>query len=159
MMGTFGERIQTLRDNVGGGEMVGNVEVDQRYAADQHFHDEYKHPDGGKAYYLRDPLYAKESDFMEHLAEKLLEGDGKEFSSAMMDNMESLSQGVYDEAPWEFADLRASGHPSVTVRGELVHDRAPQCPRLSDGEIAEKRKLSQLIQPDRYGANDGWGDK
>jgi hypothetical protein len=149
-VGTFVDRIQVLRDNVGAGKLEGTVTVDQRYAADQHFHDEYYHPDGGKAYYLRDPLYAGQVQYLQHYADRVLADDGNAGSGAMMDNMEHLSDAVYEQAPWEFADLRASGHPRVEHDGAVVHDRAPHVARLTDSEIAEKRKLSRLIDPHRY---------
>jgi hypothetical protein len=149
-MGTFVERIQILRDNVGDGKLTGKVEVNQIYAADQHYHEEYRHPDGGKAYYLRDPLYANVAHYMQHLADGLLEHDGKGFSEAMMDNMEHLSREVYREAPWEFAVLRASGHPYVEHNGEVVHDRPPMMPRLTKEQVRDKQKLSRLFDPTRY---------
>lgn len=150
MAGTFTQRIGLLRENLGTGQLIGGVEVNQRYAADQHFHDEYSHPDGGKAYFLRDPLYAKQEDYMQHLAENLLKEDGTGLSQAMMDNMESLSDSVYAEAPMEFADLKASGHPSVSRDGVILHDRAPYCSRISDEDLREKAHTSRLFDPKRY---------
>jgi hypothetical protein len=149
-MGTFVGRIQILRDNVGGGTLKGHLEVNQRYAAAQHWHPEWRHPDGGSAYYLRDPFFARITRYMEHLADSLLDEEGKGFSSSMMDNMENLSDAVYEHAPWEFADLRASGHPSVTHNGDTIHDRPPRQPRLTESELKAKHRLSDLFDPERY---------
>ena len=150
-MGTFQERIAELRRQVGAGRLTGHIEVNQVYAAWQHFHPEFVHPDGGKAYYLRDPFFAEHTAFMQHLAEKLITENGSEIESAMADNMERASNLVYENAPWEFGDLRASGHPSVERNGELVHDRAPHIHRLSKEELRIKGELSRLLDPERYG--------
>lgn len=150
-MGTFVDRVQTLRNNVGRGHVQGKVEVNQRYAADQEWHDEYDHPDGGKAFYLRDPLYSNLPLYMSKAARGLLSEDGKGFTEAVMDSMEHLStEGVFAQAPWEFADLRASGHPYVMRDGDIIHDRPPHVLRLTDAEISEKRRLSRLLDPVRY---------
>jgi hypothetical protein len=148
-VGTFVGRIQVLRDNVGSGKLTGHLEVNQRYAADQHWHDEYIHPDGGKAFYLRDPLFAQEVENMERLARGVLEEEGKGLADAMMDCMEHLSRGVEIEAPLEFFDLARSGHPSVTHNGEIIKDRAPHRHRLTDEELKIKGRLSHLYDPHR----------
>lgn len=148
------ERIDVLRHNVGGGKLEGKCEVNQRYAAYQHFLPELHHPDGGSAYYLRDPFYADHGDYLKHFADKLLADEGRGGSQAMMDGMEKLSDRVFEKAPWEFADLRASGHPSVERDGVVLHDRAPHCARLSDAELREKSRLSRLLDPRRYARED-----
>lgn len=150
MSGDFIERIQILRDNVGAGKTTGHVEVNQVYAAYQEFHPEFKHPDGGKAFYLRDSLYEGEGSFMRKLAERCLQDEGHGFSAGMMEAMEDLSLAVFHNAPWEFSDLRASGHPFVEHNGAVIHDRPPHVARLSEGELKEKRRLSQLFDPGRY---------
>lgn len=69
----------------------------------------------------------------------------------MTKNMEDLSQQVYDKAPWEFADLRASGHPSVDTDGHRVYDRRPMVGRLSKADLKIKSHLRYLFEPHRYG--------
>ena len=67
-----------------------------------------------------------------------------------MDSMEHVSDEVYVQAPWEFGDLRASGHPSVEHNGEVIHDRAPHTERLTEAELKVKKHLSHLFEPDRH---------
>jgi hypothetical protein len=149
--GTFGERIDELKRQVGKGHLKGEVEVNQAYAHYQHDHPEFHHPDGGKAFYLRDPLFAGANGYMRNLADKVITEAGSDIETAMAENMESLStEGVYAEAPWEFGDLRASGHPMVTSDGEKIYDRAPQVARLTEDELRAKGHLRALFDPDRY---------
>lgn len=128
----------------------GKVEVDQVYAHYQHEHPEFHHPDGGQAFYLRDPLFAKAEDYLQHLAESAISSHGVNVRQGMIDNMEDLSLEVYHRAPWEFGDLRASGHPTVTEDGVVVYDRAPLCPRLNEEDLKIKEHLRYLIDPHRY---------
>jgi hypothetical protein len=128
----------------------GTVEVDQVYAHYQHEHPEFHHPSGGEAFFLTTPLFAKFGSFMERLAQRAITSAGSDLVDAMMDNMEALSLEVYQRAPWEFADLRASGHPYVEVDGTIEKDRAPMCHRLSADELRIKSELRQLLWPDRY---------
>lgn len=88
---------------------------------------------------------------MRRLADKAITEEGSALGDAMAHNMEHLStEGVYIEAPWEFADLRASGHPTVESDGVLIYDRPPHMHRLSAEEIKIKNKLSRLLDPGRY---------
>lgn len=128
--------------------VTGHVEVDQVYAHYQHAHPEFHHPDGGEAFYLKTPLYVKCDEYMTHLAGGAVNG---EVVKAMTENMEDLSLEVYDRAPWEFGDLRASGHPTVEVDGEVVYDRPPLVKRLSEVDLKIKSHLRYLYDPHRYG--------
>lgn len=128
----------------------GGVEVDQVYAHYQHAHPEFHHPDGGQAFYLSEPLYAKSDRYLERLAEGAITEQGIGLRQAMIDNMEDLSLEVYERAPWEFGDLRASGHPTVTEDGETVYDREPNVHRLDPDELAIKSHLRYLFDPQRY---------
>jgi hypothetical protein len=128
-------------------EISGQVEVDQVYAHYQHAHPEFHHPDGGQAFYLSDPLYLKHEEYLRALAEGANTGHLRD---AMIGVVEDLSQEVYDRAPWEFADLRASGHPTVSENGRVVYDRAPLCKRLDPEELAIKSHLRYLFDPHRY---------
>lgn len=148
--GTFGAGLDRLEHSVGHGKLVGTCEVDQVYAKYQHEHPEFKHPDGGKAFYLRDPLFEKSDENMRTLASKVLAVDGDGIKGGMRDVAERLSTAVYEQAPWEFADLRASGHPKVTDDGAVWYDRAPRVHRLDDEELRIKRDLRDLFEPDRY---------
>lgn len=150
MKGTFGAGLDHVKEAVGKGHLVGTVEVDQVYAHYQHEHPEFHHPDGGKAFYLQDPLFQNADKYMQHCADELITEEGFKLNEAMADNMEKLSDKVYEEAPWEFADLRASGHPKVTSDGDTVYDRAALRPRLTEDELREKQRLSRLLDPHRY---------
>lgn len=150
MSGTFVERITHLMHAVGTGRLRGTIEVDQVYAHNQHEHPEYKHPDGGEAFYLTKPLFEHMAAMMQHLANRAITEDGTAIHDAMADNMERMSREVYLRAPWEFGDLRASGHPSVTQNGEVKYDRPPNVGRLNDAELRVKNRLRYLFDPHRY---------
>lgn len=147
--GSFDEGVDrflaTLPDKV-----KGFVEVDQVYAHYQHEHPEFHHPDGGEAFYLTTPLFGKVGKFMATLARSAITPRGSDIVDGMMDAMEALSLEVYERAPWEFADLRASGHPYVMADGAIVRDRPPNCHRLSKAELKIKSDLSRLLWPNRY---------
>lgn len=146
MSGTFIQGVNDLLRRTPE-RVTGRVEVNQVYAHYQHEHPEFHHPDGGKAFYLRDPLFQKSSEYLDHLAHGAMTG---ELIRAMTENMEDLSRQVYEEAPWEFGDLRASGHPMVEADGALVYDRAPMVHRLSEEELKIKSHLRYLFDPHRY---------
>lgn len=128
--------------------VTGHVEVDQVYAHYQHEGVSFHHPDGGQAMYLKEPLFVKVGDYMDRLARGACTGD---LVQAMIDNMEDLSNEVYDRAPWEFGDLRASGHPWVEADGATVYDRPPMVKRLSEADLKIKSHLRYLLDPHRYG--------
>lgn len=150
MRGTFGERIDHLLDAVGYGDLVGHIEVDQVYSHFQHEGYDFKHPDGGQAGFVVIPFFSRNVKYMEHLADSAITREGSKLEDAMADNMEDMSEQVYLLAPWEFADLRASGHPSVTSDGDTVYDRPPRVHRLSEEELRIKGELRRLFDPDRY---------
>lgn len=147
MSGTFIAGIEELLKKTPE-RVVGRVEVDQVYAHYQHEHPEFHHPDGGQAFYLRDPLFGKAGRYLRRLSQGAVHG---ELVKAMTENMEDLSLEVYQRAPWEFGDLRASGHPTVWADGALVYDRPPLCRRLSAEELKIKSHLRYLFDPNRYG--------
>lgn len=140
-MGTFNERTRELADLIGSGKMVARVEVDQVYAKYQHERLDLKHPSGGKAMFLRDPLYSTAPDSLHHLASRLLlEGP----LPGMQHAAEAVANGVREQAPIEFGDLKNSSHVTVEDSGVIVHDRPPVAGRLTPGELREKSKLRSL---------------
>ena len=149
MPGDFIEGIDALLKDTPH-RVTGRVEVDQVYAHYQHEHPEFHHPDGGEAFYLKTPLFAKARDYLRHIAKKAVRRDGVHVIEAMAENMEDLSLEVYNRAPWEFADLRASGHPIVEADGHTVYDRKPMVHRLDKSELAIKSHLRYLFDPHRY---------
>lgn len=141
-MGTFGARVEELIESVGGGgKLEGRVVVDQPYAQDQHETLAYHHQGGGKARYLGDPLFMSLGHYMQRLANNVLHGS---LPGAMADNMEDLSKAVFEEAPFEFGDLKASGHPIVKSGGEIYYDRPPAVHRLTKAELDAKQELRNL---------------
>lgn len=138
---TFEARLHELADQVGEGVLHGSVVVDQVYARYQHEGLDLKHPSGGVAKYLEGPLYANHRDYFQRIADRVLTGG---LTDAMADNVEALSREVYDKAPREFHDLRASGHPSVTDHDRVAYDRPPNVHRLTPAELEAKSHLRAL---------------
>lgn len=126
------------------------MEVNQIYAHYQNSRPELRHPDGGAAYFMENGLFGGMRDAMVHLAYLAITEEGSDIEGAMGDNMETYSRYVFDHAPWEFGDLRDSGHPVVKSNGETVYDRAPKVHRLSQAELAEKNRLRRIYDPERY---------
>lgn len=139
--GTFGAHIDVLEERVGHGHLVGRVVVDQVYAKYQHEGLDLKHPGGGKALYLRDPLYKRYPDILRQIAAELLDRGP---DSGMQHGVESISMGVYEQAPIEFGDLKNSAHPSVESNGTLIYNRPPLHDRLSKEALREKSRLRSL---------------
>lgn len=140
MTGTFAERIDALK-KMAGGSIAASVVVDQVYAHYQHEHLEFKHPKGGQAKYLEQPLYDNYGNYLKEYAANVLRDGGL---SAMKHAAEHLSDQVEISAPREFGDLLRSGHPSVTQGGRTVYDRAPKQHRLSEQELRAKNRLRHL---------------
>lgn len=141
MAGDFGEGITNLINQVGEGPLKGSLEVDQIYAHRQHEETGWKHPRGGTDHYLQKPLFGRLSSYMKHLADHVVESDGRSgLVNAMADNMEDLSGQVEILAPLDLNNLRRSGHPTVTDDGVLVFDRVPKQARLTEEELRELRK-------------------
>lgn len=134
---TFDDRIDQLRRDVGTQVLRGQVTVDQIYAHYQHEHLEFHHPRGGRALYLQAPLYEHFRDYLTAIAKSVLEDGGKR---EMERSMEHLSDQVEVEAPREWGDLMASGHPEV-YEGQLrVYDRPPKVGRLTKLELRAKSR-------------------
>lgn len=151
MRGTFGDGLDKIKAAFGRGSLIGTVEVDQVYAHYQHDpNNNLHHPDGGGPNYLADPLFSNSDARMEKMATRMITEQGSEIEDGMIDAMEDLSEDVHERAPWEFGDLRESGHPVVTSDGETIYDRAPHQGRLSAAELKQKAKLSRKYDPDRY---------
>jgi hypothetical protein len=138
--GDFADRIDQLMERVGSGDLVGRVECDQVYAAAQHNNLDWVHPRGGQALYLQQPLMDHHEDYLQKIADGILDDGGKR---AMIDAVEDLAEdgGIARLAPVEYSDLRDSGHPSVTEDGAEVYDREPRQHRLSEDELKAKYRL------------------
>jgi len=138
MPATFSERIAELRAKVGAGHTVGHVEVDQVYAHYQHEGVEFRHPLGGQAKFLEQPLTEHYREYLARIGRDLLTEGPVEPMAA---NMEDLAREVFERSPLEFGDLRDSGHPTVDNDGRTVYDRPPVAHRLSEDEIRAKDRL------------------
>lgn len=151
--GDFFEKVRELRENVGRGVLRGTVEMDQVYAWNQHEARwiNFMGRDGPKAIreyhggggpkFLGGPLLADAHGFVQTLADRLFEPKG--VVSAMIDDVEKLSDAAAGAAPVEFGDLRESTHPRVEDDGAVVYDRPPQIGRLSESELDAKNKARQ----------------
>ena len=140
MAGDFGERIDQLKERVGSGALTGSVVCDQVYAAVQHNELSYRHVRGGQALYLQQPLMERKDEYLQRIADGILDDGGKQ---AMIDAVERLAEddGIAKLAPVEYNDLRDSGHPSVTEGEATVYDREPRQHRLSEDELKAKYRL------------------
>lgn len=134
MAGTFDEQTRRLEQMVGDGELIGELVVDQPYAKYQHETPGLQHPRGGGWKYLERPLQEHYPQYLDRLADNVLDGD---LVSAMANNMEHLNDQLAGSAPIdepedereEPAMLRRSGSPRVYDGGEQVYYRPPESPR------------------------------
>jgi hypothetical protein len=144
MTGTFAEQLGKLRELTGApGRIEAQVVVDQVYAHYQHEHVEFRHPVGGQAKYLEAPLMASYRDYLEDYARTVLSDGGHD---AVKRSVEHLSDQVELLAPVEWADLRRSGHPSVSQAGRLLYDRPPKQARLTEEELRAKSRAIMRIR-------------
>lgn len=141
MTSTFKQRMQLLSRQVGDGHLTGHVVVDQVYAKYQHEGLDLKHPRGGHALYLTEPLFTNRNDYFEDLARTALDDGGK---SGMISAMEHLAGEVADQAPVLWGDLRRSGHPFVDDNGVRMYDRAPLARRLTEEELRAKAMMTPM---------------
>jgi hypothetical protein len=138
MASTFSTRIAELKRQVGAEKLIMSCTVDQVYAHAQHEHMEYRHPRGGQAKYLEQPLYDHYRDYLQAYAGKVLADGGQR---SLADSADHLSDQVETHAPREFLDLMRSGHPVVTQGARTLHDRAPKVHRLTESELRAKSRL------------------
>ena len=148
-MGDFDARMGELSERIGDTTVTASVEVDQVYARYQHEGLDFRHPRGGQAKYLEVPFFAGVAGYLQDVAARVLEVGPVE---PMIGVAEDLSGQVYDHAPVEFSDLRASGHPQVRRGGAVVYDRPPMQARLSEVQLRAKGKARRLgLSPDGLG--------
>lgn len=135
-MADFDDRMAELAALVGNGDLVGSVTVDQRYAKIQHEALDFKHA-AGQAKYLEMPLYDEAGNYVNDLADAVLDG---RLPQAMASAMEDLSGRVAKLAPIDLGNLRDSGHPVVTDGATTVYDRPPIQRRLTEQELKALKK-------------------
>lgn len=127
-------RTKMLMDNIGGGNLVGSIVVNQVYAKYQHERADLAHNDGGPKFLSR-ALTAGAQPALAALARSVLRGD---LSIVMSRQMENIAKRMPALAPTEFGDLDQSAHVRVIDRGAVVYDR-PGRPRMTEAEIEAKR--------------------
>lgn len=146
-MSEAGDRLRALAEHIGVGDLVGHVVVDQVYAHYQHAHPQFKHPRGGQAFYLEDPLYEHTGSYMQAVADDMLDLD-KNLIDSVFDQMKDLVDQVKVRAPVLFFNLHRSGAPSVTDKGATVRSQPPEQRRLSEQEL---KALSKARGGHKYG--------
>ena len=146
MAGDFGEKMDDLSRIVGNGPLLGSVVVDQIYAKYQHEGLDLKHPRGGQAKYLSQPLLDNRDDYLRRVADTILDDGGKKGMESAMEDL-SGTGGVATHAPVLWGDLRRSGHPSVHSDGAMVFDRPPGARRLTEQELRDKARRIPLPGP------------
>jgi hypothetical protein len=146
-MGVAGDRIRLLADHIGVGQLEGNVEVNQVYAHYQHEGADFKHPRGGQAFYLQEPLYESTDRYVQSVANDLLDVE-KSLVDTVFDVTQDLVKQVEVRAPVEFTNLRRSGHATVSDNGGVVRDQPPEQHRLSEQEL---KALSKARGGHKYG--------
>lgn len=130
--------VPDLLDRVGDGLLRGRLKDDQVYAQYQHERLDLKHPRGGKARYLADPLMAEHQQYYAHMAENALEPDG--LLQAMIDAVQSLNGSMSQQAPVDLNNLRRSGTESVWDNGQLAYRKPAEQKRLSREELNALRR-------------------
>lgn len=166
MASTFDQRMRHLAREVGDGELVGKVLVDQRYAHTQHedlwptgqpgvaIPKNLDHPMGGGAKYLEGPLYENVGRYMRRLAREAITENGSDLAEGMIRVVEDLSDEVHANAPRFEHDLRNSAAPTVTDENRVVYDRPPRQRRLTDEELRAK----SYRYSDKYGTDHPYGN-
>lgn len=132
-MGTFVERIEDLKHQMGRGHISAHCVVDQAYAQNQHQTVTFVHHHGGRAFYLGAPLMENWMVLFARIAEKCITVTGTDVESAMIETAEWMAQAVFENAPRKISELATSGHPFVLRDGAIVYDRPPISPRRPPG--------------------------
>lgn len=144
-MGTFVGRIAILRDNVGGGSLVGQIIIDQvyaRYQHERHLH----HPRGGRSKFLTTGLTTTGPRAFGTMANQVLRGS---LNIAMARGTENVVKAVRSLEPREFGTMANSATVRVTDRGRVTYYRRG-APRLTDDQIEARRRLSQRGRNNPY---------
>lgn len=143
-LGTFATNTRAMAAEAGSGRVEAHVYIDQIYAHWIHENPQFEHPNGGKAYFLRDPLFANIESYMEWAASGLFSSDGRwTYRDAWAQNMEKLAAAAAAQTPREFLNLIKSGHPVVEQDGVTFYDRPPEVPRLPDEELQAQKKAAR----------------
>lgn len=129
--GTFDGRMAELAQRVGSGRLSGSVERDQAYAQFQHEDMSLVH-ENGQAKYQETALLAGHEGYLRTLAGAVLDGDLEQTMAEVMERLDGDSAAL---TPKDTTILARSGHPRVRSGGQVVFERAPEVPRLSEEEL------------------------
>lgn len=133
-MGSFDERIRALEEAVGSGKLVMGHTTHQPYAADEHVERHYKHPRGGRPFYIEDPFHADLNDNLRKLAHNAVVATGSDLVDAAKDIAKSFDDNLRANAPLEFGTLKESGNPWVEDNGVRVWEKPQKARYRSDKE-------------------------
>jgi hypothetical protein len=117
------QRIQELIDRTAGPKVKATVTVDQVYAEIQHEALEFRHPRGGQAKYLEEPMFSHYGGWMQDFANGLLR-EGSRADEGWADvgrNLKDVSGPMRRSSSEIFASQRLcaskrAGRPSSTNR-------------------------------------------
>lgn len=137
----FMDRTALLLEMVGSGKLEMTVVVDQPYAKFQHERTDLRHPGGGGAKYLERALFGTVTRNMQTLRAAVLRGDLRD---AMVTAGERVALQSFENAPFEFGDLKASHAIRVKDGGRMYMDRPPARKRLTKQELRAKSHLRSL---------------
>lgn len=145
MAGTFQQRTAVLLRRVGEGKIEASVRVDQVYAQNQHQSAHFKHPNGGGAFYLANPLKENAATYLQWVARDMFnEPMRRIFKDVAID----LNIHVKNNAPQFMSELGWSGEPRVKESGKFVF-RGPHVKRLTKTQLRIKSRLWHA----RYGGH------
>jgi len=142
--GDFEARMEHLIASTGVGVLRAEVIVDQVYAKYQELRDDLELHGGGQHHYTRDALFDQVPRIMEYLASRMLTPEGCELKDAVAEVARMLVTGVWERAPFEFGDLKASGAAHAYDDGAEYLNEPPGVHRLSKEELRAKGDLRRL---------------
>jgi hypothetical protein len=105
---------------------------DQVYAKYQHERLDLRHPNGGKARYLADPLYEGHGKYYAEVVAELFTGGAV---AAMTKAVESWNDAVKGQTPVDLNNLRMSGTRTVWDNGALASLHPAEQGRLSEAAL------------------------
>jgi hypothetical protein len=138
--GSFEERSRQLARAVGDGMLQAEITVDQLYAADQHENTSYRHAPGRTSHYLSKPLLGRADEWMTRLARAAITETGSALRREMREIVEDWTRASEQITPIDENDLPRSHARTVTDDGAPIYVRPAAQRRLTEAELAAKRK-------------------
>lgn len=132
------EGLEDLIRRTTGPRIKSTTTVNQPYAQDQHETMYYRHPRGGMAKYLENPMFAEYREWLQDFANGVLD-EGADIEQDWANKVGRALQGVVKKnAPREFGDLMDSAALLVKSGGTIVMDLPAKQGRLSEQELDAK---------------------